>query len=172
MKKKGLVGGLGASILAITIFCGAPSARAATVSVDAAHDYQDVGFIIGTQGITNAFDVALAGTYEATLTDFSFPDAFQAVQLIVTSATHELNRITGPGHFLFDAAPGRYYVSLMGRAGNDFELSLYGVRIAAAGEPPAPVPIPGASWLMISSIALLSFLGWRRRVREQGLAAA
>jgi hypothetical protein len=161
--EKGLRALLAAIMLGATL-----SAQAAVVTVDATHPYQDVGFISGTGGVTNAFDIALAGSYQAKLTDFKFPDAFQTLQLIVTSATDEYGRITEPGSFSFDATPGRYYVSVMGKAHPPFDLGLYGVWIgAAAVQPPvAPVAIPAAGLLMLSALGVLAVI--RRRGGELG----
>jgi hypothetical protein len=147
----------GAALVAGGLF---QSAQADMVEVGADSSYQDVGFISGVDRSSNAFDIVLAGTYRATLTDFVFPEAFQALQLIVTSATQEFGRIEGTGSFVFDADPGRYFVSLFGQAGGIFDLGLYGVDISVANV--APVPLPPAALLLLSALGALAAVRKRR----------
>lgn len=172
MKKQARFG-IQALMVVVAAMLAPVMASAAVISIDDTHNYEDVGFLSGTAGVTNAFDVALAGSYRATLTDFKFPDAFQALQLIVTSSTQEYGRITSPGSFLFDATPGRYYVSVTGDAGDAFDLGLYGVWIGAALDaPPAPVALPEAGLLMASALGLLTLMRLRRRGGDDSYVAS
>lgn len=137
------------------------SVKADMVEVGGEVSYQDVGFISGISSSSQAFEIVTAGVYRATLTDFVFPEAFQTLQLIVTSATQEYGRIDGSGSFLFDVDPGRYFVSLFGQAGGVFDLGLYGVDISAANV--APVPLPPAALLLLSALGALAATRARRK---------
>lgn len=156
-----------AAALLITMGMMASGAQAHTVTIDEGNPYQDVGFV-GKKGITetNVFEIALAGTYQATLTDFHFPEPFDVIQLIVTSATEEYGRLTAPGTFFFNADPGRYFLSLWGETGSDFKLGLYGIEIAYVSNV-APVPLPPAALLLVSALGLLSMREYGKRRREE-----
>lgn len=152
-----------AAALLITMGGMGSAARADIVTIDAGNPYQDVGFIEGIGYVSRPFEVALAGTYQATLKDFSFPEPFQVIELIVTSATHEYGRLTSSDSFFFSVDPGRYFVSLMGQAGTAFDLGLYGIEIAYVSNV-APVPLPPAALLLLSALGVLGMreLGSRR----------
>jgi hypothetical protein len=66
---------------------------------------------------TEELQLDAAGNYEATLTDFEFPQPLKKVALNVTTAKDTLGTIFGPGSFNFEADPGTYYVSLFAVAG-------------------------------------------------------
>lgn len=161
-----------AAALLIAMGVMASGAQAHTVTIDEGNPYQDVGFV-GKKGIaeTDAFEIALAGTYQATLTDFHFPEPFDVIQLIVTSATEEYGRLTAPGTFFFNADPGRYFLSLWGETGSDFRLGLYGIEIAYVSNV-APVPLPPAALLLVSALGMLGLRAFRRRhPRDDGALA-
>lgn len=158
-----------ALLIAMGVMAGA---QAHTVTIDEGNPYQDVGFV-GKKGIaeTNVFEIALAGTYQATLTDFHFPEPFDVIQLIVTSATQEYGHLDAPGTFFFNADPGRYFLSLWGETGSDFKLGLYGIEIAYVSNV-APVPLPPAALLLVSALGMLGLRAFRRRhPRDDGALA-
>ncbi len=66
---------------------------------------------------TDTFQVSQAGTYQATLTDFEFPNLLSSSGLNVTTSTGSLATLYGPGSVTFEANPGDYYVSLFATVG-------------------------------------------------------
>ena len=169
MKIREKVAAAAAALLIIAVGMGS-AARADIVTIDADNSYQDVGFIEGSghlSHLSQSLDIVLAGTYQATLKDFSFPEPFQTIQLVVTSATHEYGRLTSSGSFLFDADPGRYFVSLIGQAGAAFDLGLYGIEIAYVSGI-APVPLPPAALLLLSALGVLAMRARGRRQAQGG----
>ena len=79
--------------------------------------YQHVDMFSGSTHFTDTFMVGAAGTYQATLTDFEFPNSFTDSGLNVTTATDSLGSLSGPGSFTFDASPGDYFVSMFAEVG-------------------------------------------------------
>ena len=150
------------SVLAGVSLLGLASTAGAAVVA-----YKDNGFIYGNTPYyaSNDFTISDAGTYKATLTDFSFPQSLQQLGLIVTDGgTNQLARLDGPGNFTFDATPGTYTANIYGIAGGSLQLGLYGISIAlddgSVGNL-APVALPSALILLVS--ALLVFGGVARR---------
>ena len=123
--------------------------------------YENVGVIEGAGYYNNAFKIETAGTYKATLTDFNFPSLFGQLSLDVTTKDTSMGKLTAPGSFVFDAAPGTYYARLFGVAGGPLDLGLLGVQIESFTVP--PVPIPAAIVLLASGLCVLGQMAWRRR---------
>ena len=67
---------------------------------------------------TDVFNIESRGTYEATLTDFRFPNPLKITGLNITTARESLGSLQGSGSFTFDAGPGDYYLGFFARAGN------------------------------------------------------
>lgn len=131
-------------------------------SVDAALvAYENVGVVQGAAYYSNAFKIEAAGTYKATLTDFNFPSMYGQLSLDVTTASTSMGKLTGPGSFVFDAAPGTYYARLFGVGSGSLDLGLLGVRIESFTAP--PVPVPAAIVLLASGLCVLGQMAWRRR---------
>ncbi|MGD8558049.1 MAG: PEP-CTERM sorting domain-containing protein [Gammaproteobacteria bacterium] len=126
--------------------------------------YEDVSFIRGVDGVEGSFNVTQAGQYEAMLVDFVFPTEFDSLGLQITDAStfeHRAEYFSTNGGFTltFDAQPGLHYVNVLGDAGGDLDIGLYGLKISA-------VPLPSAIVLLISAIGLLGTFAWRKRVSE------
>lgn len=140
--------------------------------------YEDVGFLgaglnagafsaLSTSGAdagitkVGAFTISQAGTYTAKLADFGFPESFQTIGLTISTFVNDqlnLGSVFGPGSFNFTAAaPGTYYASLMGQAGDTFGLGLYGVQVTEFG--PAAVPLPSAVLFLLSGLAVFAAFG-------------
>jgi len=143
--------------------------------------YEKVELFRKKTWFTDSFYIDTAGTYQATLTDFEFPNPLRYSGLNITSATDSLGKLFGPGSFTFDADPGKYYVSFFAKAGNgkgysmpwdrwdmdeyDYpkhgrygnKLGQYGIEIAMV----SAVPVPAAVWLFGSG--LLGLIGAARR---------
>lgn len=133
--------------------------------------YQDTGPIQGSQVSYSqtAFTIADAGTYQATLRDYAFPEPFDKLGLLITTnGTQELGRIDlGPqqtvGSFTFQADPGTYNADLYALAGPTYQLGWYGVSVAMGGSP-APTPLPPSVVLLGTALLALVAAG-RRRAR-------
>ncbi len=138
--------------------------------------YEDVGFLgAGPGGLSplsveataggftkvTPFTIAQAGTYTAKLADFGFPESFRTIGLSISTFVEDqlgLGSVFGSGSFEFEAAaPGTYYASLMGDAGETFGLGLYGVQVTAFG--PAAVPLPSALLLLFTGLVVLVVTG-------------
>ena len=96
---------------------------------------------------TDSFEISDAGTYMATLTDFSFPAPMIDTGMNVTTATDLLGSLMAPGSFMFNATPGRYFVSFFGTAdvSTSSQLGQYGIEISQ-------IPAPAAAWLFGSGL--------------------
>lgn len=169
MKRK-ISFGIKTAVAMLILWVSGQSAQAAMVV------YEDVGFLSSQKANHNhmsnsdpeAFSITKAGSYQARLVDFVFPETFKKLELSIVSgspsALHEVARVTKPGELIFDAMPGTYWVSIFGEAGDVLGLGLYGVQIEQYAAPvaaPAPVPLPPALWLLGSAMA--SLVAFRRR---------
>lgn len=141
---------LASAALAAMLCCGALSAQAAMVV------YEDVDFIKGTDAHSESFTIKQAGTYQATLSDFKFPNNFSQLDLLVsTSVAPEVGKVDGPGTFTFLANPGTYWASVAGVTDKPLDIGLYGIRIEQVSVSPVPLP---TSLVMLGS-ALVAFIG-------------
>ena len=144
----------------------------------------------------DSFDIDTAGTYEATVTDFEFPEPLKKSVLFITDGMEWSDTLFGPGSLTFEADPGEYYVSYFALAGTSFgrehghwhkehrgghwgddhhwehgsmHMGNYGIEIALV-TPASPVPLPAAAWLFGSGLLGLTGVGLRR-VGKQAHAA-
>ena len=123
--------------------------------------YENVGFFAGPGHDSHSFTVASAGTYQAKLTDFKFPEYFSELSLSVTTSLTELGRVDTPGLFQFDAAPGTtFYANVYGVPAGALDLGLYGINVSAMSDGNvSPVPVPMSLVLMVSGMIALRALG-------------
>jgi hypothetical protein len=70
---------------------------------------QAVGGIFDTQVIT----LAASGSYNVTLADLGFPQAFSTLSAVVSQDSEVLGKIYGGGTFQFNGTPGQYVVTLV-----------------------------------------------------------
>lgn len=141
-------------MLWLLAWLGGGGAQADIIDVEVSPVFENVGFLSGSEGVTKHFDIQNSGLYQATLSDFSFPSEFKKLSLVVTTATNRLGSLDGPGSFIFNATPDRYYASVFGVSGKVFNFGLYGVEVSSL----APVPIPGSIILLFSGITGLMLL--------------
>ena len=143
-------------IFALLACCASGAAHASTVV------YADVDFFYGTVKVENSeqFLIKTAGLYQATLTDFKFPNAFSGEFGMTISATTAgddrlVGVVVGPGSFTFQATPNTFYwANVYGFAGKPLDLGLYGVKVVQV----SAVPVPGAAMLLMSGlVALVGF---------------
>ena len=123
----------------------------------AATVYEKVELFQTEAFFTDSFEISDAGTYKATLTDFSFPAPMVNSGMNVTTATDLLGSITAPGSFMFNATPGSYFVSFFGIAdvSTSLQLGQYGIDISQ-------VPVPAAAWLFGSGLIGLVVVARRK----------
>lgn len=89
----------------------------------------------GTQFKSYAFTINSIGTYQATLGDYGFPEAFTSLKLgIAKTAGPMVGSISNPGSFFFEAStPGSYTALLFGKP--SAEGGSYSITVAAVPEP-------------------------------------
>lgn len=139
--------------------------------------YEDVGFLT-TQLAHNtpeSFSITTAGSYQARLVDFTFPESFKKLELSILGgspvALHEVARLTGPGELIFDATPGSYWAAVFGQTGAVLGIGLYGIQIESlTAAVPTPVPLPAGVWLLGSVLGSLAVF-YRRRPMMASMAA-
>lgn len=161
--KSGWTAAVAMSVVAAATW--AAPAQAATVI------YEDVDFLVsppasgtsipGVGTKVSSFDIFAPGTYQATLTDFSFPQDFSMLGLSITSFVDNqmnLGSIFGEGTFTFTASgAGKYYANILGTAGDTYGVGLFGVQVSALGE--AVVPLPPAVLFLVSGLAVFAAFG-------------
>lgn len=81
--------------------------------------YDRSDFVFGFTAFKDPFYIHDAGVYQATLTDFEFPNEFEYIGLMITQgSTSKMGEIEGSGSFTFDADPGMYNVFFVGSVGD------------------------------------------------------
>jgi len=126
--------------------------------------YEDAGFITNQTNFTNSFEIEQSGNYQATLTDFNFPESVSNFGLAVTAATDiTFGSIFNAGSFSFDATPGTYYVHLFGVAGGNLNLGLYGIQIDQLNM--SAVPLPTSVVFLMSGLVILFAFGRGGRMK-------
>ena len=87
--------------------------------------------------IERSFDVATAGDYTLTLTDFGasgFFDAFTSVSLALTRDNQIVRSLSAAGSFTFAATPGRYGIAIVADPFGTSGEGLLGVRVRGPGD--------------------------------------
>ena len=128
-------------------------------------DYEQVELFRGRYATITPFSISAAGKYEFSLTDLSFPNALKDLGAAVTTSGNKLGQLLGTGSMIFDAQPGKYYLSLFANTFGARDLGLFGLNLhalsASVAPTPSAVPVPGALWLFGSG--LLGLAGMLRR---------
>lgn len=123
--------------------------------------YEDVQMVMSETHFTDWLYIREAGTYQGTLTDFGFPAPFSRLGLSINTGTSLLASLEAPGTFVFDAEPGRYYLSLFAVTDEETGYGQYGIKIAALSDEVSEVPLP--SGLILLGSGLLGLTGAARR---------
>lgn len=106
--------------MSILVLLASSLAAGNTLAAGATGDvvYEKVDIFNNAVFFTDAFMIDTQGLYQATLTDFKFPNALKKSGLNVTTSTDSLGELSGPGAFTFKAGPGDYFVSMFAEAGS------------------------------------------------------
>ena len=104
------------ALVLLSGFVAAGNALAASVTGDTI--YEKVDMFNNYIHFTDGFTINTRGVYEATLTDFKFPNAFKSSGMNITTSTDSLGKLLGPGTFTFEAGPGNYNISMFAEVGN------------------------------------------------------
>jgi hypothetical protein len=126
-------------------------------TASAAIVYEDMGFIKGSGGVVNKFQINEAGAYQVSLIDFKYPTSFDTLSVQITQGSQNPLAEVGrwdEGMNIFNAsAPGVYYANVSGNMGDKaWELGLYGLQVTT-------VPIPPSFIMLISGIVALAAFG-------------
>ncbi len=127
-------------------------------------DYDQVEFFRGSYTSITPFTIGTAGKYEFSLTDLSFPNDLKDLGAAITTSGNKLGQLLGTGNMIFDAQPGKYFLSIFADTLRSCDLGQFGLNLhALSGTPntPSAVPVPGALWLFGSG--LLGLAGMVRR---------
>lgn len=115
--------------------------------------YETVEFINGTEANVVSLNSLQLGEYSLTLTDFVFPNAFEALGVTITSATSMVDQLLLDGEtqasidFTIDQVDS-YYLSVFGVATGNYNLGLYGLELRNVSYSPIPLPTPALLMLL------------------------
>ena len=121
--------------------------------------YETVEFVDGYDYSVVRFDDLALGTYQLTLTDFKFPDAFSQLGASISTATQSIGSIVLSGgvvlqdSIIFDVtAYDSYYLSVFGRGLGANALGLYGIELKNLV---SNVPLPASVVFLISGLLVI-----------------
>lgn len=145
-----------AALVPVLVMGGFVSQQAQAATVE----FEVVSFLSPENNVfRDAFTVSEDGAYQATLTDFGFPAAFDVLIMSVSTATEAKVQLLGPGSDVFDAVSGTtYFVNVAGVPSTTGPFA--GLDLGQFGAAVTAVPVPPAVWLLGS--ALLGLLTVRR----------
>ena len=82
--------------------------------------------------------LAANGSYDATLTDLKFPDAFASLALVISQGSTVLGKVVGSGPVTFAGSPGTYQLTFVASPSTQQLFGLYGLSVTQAPVTPAP----------------------------------
>jgi hypothetical protein len=110
--------------------------------------------ITGTDSITLPFVIPVGmvgGSVSVSLADLGWPGPMSSLSFSATTSTSLLAQLAAPGGLTFAVqGAGQYFATVYGVADPAFGSGLYSLNLSYA-----PVPLPAASWLLLSGLALL-----------------
>lgn len=113
----------------------------------------------GTPAFTYAVDLATAGTYRVTLTDFQFAAALQTLALNVSQAGNSLGTLNAAAPLDVNAAVGRLFISVIAQPPNPNTSSLFGLQVAPTGGSPILGVTQGVGELFASRTVTVATAG-------------
>jgi hypothetical protein len=151
-------------VLMVAGIAAAPFARADTVLL------AESGRISGMGGDVYSLVAPSAGTLTVKLQNLDFPERLASLSFNLTTATSVLKTLDAAGETTFDlTSAGTYYAIVSGTAQGRWNIGMYSLKISF-GPLVAPVPLPGALWLLLSGIAAV--LGATRTRMNRALMPA
>jgi len=106
----------------------------------------------GSDVSVNGLNVAAAGRVNVRLADIEWPYALTSLSLLVTDLNGLWQKLDGPGSLVVDlTGPAKLFVAVFARSQDQATPGLYSLRADFA-----PVPLPAAIWLLLSSLGGLT----------------
>lgn len=145
---------------------GSHGAVAATATIDGFGGADMVKTVQGTWAYNTKVTFDEPGAYRLTLTNFSFPAAFDAVGVMVSTASQKVVDIVsydsiGSLSKLFDASQGAYYLSIFAVSDRTLDLGTLGIAFESANS--SEVPLPPALVLLMSGVMTLMAFARRKQ---------
>ena len=128
--------------------------------------YENVNMVMGSDGMVVELDGLNAGEYQLTLTDFVFPETFEYLGAVLTSATSKVETLILNGQeqasVVFDIAiADSYYLSVYGKANAAVGVGLYGIELKNL----SVVPLPLSAALFLSGLGVVGLMRRKRLIK-------
>lgn len=156
-------------VMALTlVMLGSHQAAAATATIEGIGAGEMVKTVQGTWAFNTTVNFDEPGAYKLTLTNFSFPTAFDAVGVMVSTAKQKVVDIVSYDNMgsiskLFNVDGGAYYLSIF--AVSDRQWNLGSLGIAFETPSASEVPLPPALVLMMSGV--MTLVAFARRKQQK-----
>ncbi len=155
------------SVVAACVTGFSQNAAAATASISGQNSNEFVQTVQGTYVYNTTISFDEPGAYKITLTDFNFPNTFDALGVMVSTAKDKVVDVVSYDHEgslskYFNADAGQYYMSLFAVSDRQLNLGSFGLVFDAAS--PAEVPLPPALILLMSGVMTLMGFARRRQI--------
>jgi len=146
----------------VLVLSGAQQAAAATATIEGLDASDMVKTVQGTWVYNTKVSFDEPGSYKLTLTNFSFPSAFDAVGVMVSTATQKVADIISYDSVeslskVFSAGEGSYYLSIFAVSDRALNLGTLGIAFNAATPDEVPLP-PALVLLMSGAMTLMAFV--------------
>jgi hypothetical protein len=133
--------------------------------------YSGVGFMQGTQTLTDSFTLSSPGTLTVSLANIGWPQPLSSLSLLLTSAGGTvLGQESAPGNApfsvdsqMFNVQAGNITAQWFGTAQGSLSTGVYGLEIQFQPGAGTTVPLPTSIALLLSGLGLLI---WQRRARS------